>query len=105
MLVERASEQTTGFEPATLHLGNGMGDVSCVSTGLTSALSCAFLALLSHPSHRIAGVDSISLVLSRHGRLIPRRKSTTQSNGAVDKAYPQKETPILPPFSGHLTPR
>ena len=27
-------------------------------------LSCAFLTLLSHPSHQIAGVDSISLVIS-----------------------------------------
>jgi hypothetical protein len=33
-------------------------------------LSCAFLALLSHPSHEIAGVDSISLVISL---VLPRR--------------------------------
>jgi hypothetical protein len=27
-------------------------------------LTCTFLALLSHPSHQMAGVDSISLVIS-----------------------------------------
>jgi hypothetical protein len=63
------------------------------------------LAVLSHPSHQIAGVDSISLVislvLSRHGRS-PERRATTQRNSAVRKAYPQREAPILP-LSGHLT--
>ena len=101
-----ALERTTGFEPATptfamaWRMSHASPPVSPVP------LSCAFLALLSDPSHQIAGVDSISLVislvLSRHGRPIPRRKSTTQSNGAVGKAYPQREAPILPP-SGHLT--
>jgi hypothetical protein len=28
------------------------------------ALTCTFLSLLSHPSQQIAGVDSISLVIS-----------------------------------------
>jgi hypothetical protein len=35
-----------GFEPATLTLGNGMADVSCVSTGLTSAPELRVLGAL-----------------------------------------------------------
>jgi hypothetical protein len=64
-------------------------------------LSCAFLALLSQPSHQIAGVDSISLVISLGA--FPTRptyppKATTQRNSALGKTYPQREAPILPLF-------
>jgi hypothetical protein len=57
-------ERTTGFEPATptlaiaWRLSHASPPVSAV------ALSCTSLAPLSHPSQQIAGVDSISLVIS-----------------------------------------
>jgi hypothetical protein len=57
-------ERTTGFEPATptlaiaWRMSHASPPVSAVS------LSCAFLSFLSHQSEQIAGVDSISLVIS-----------------------------------------
>jgi hypothetical protein len=57
-------ERTTGFEPATPTLAIAWR-VSHASPPVSVVpLSCTFLALLSHPSHQIAGVDSISLVIS-----------------------------------------
>ncbi len=57
-------ERTTGFEPATPTLAIAWR-LSHTSPQVSAApLSCAFLALLSHPSHQIAGVDSVSLVIS-----------------------------------------
>jgi hypothetical protein len=52
-------------------------------------LSCAFLALLSHPSHQIAGVDSISLVVSlvlRHARPIRERRRPADYESATEGA-------------------
>ncbi len=60
----RSLERTTGFEPATPTLAMAWR-MSHASPPVSAVpLSCAFLALLSHPSHQIAGVDSISLVIS-----------------------------------------
>ncbi len=57
-------ERTTGFEPATPTLAIAWR-VSLASPPVSAVpLSCTFLALLSHASHQIAGVDSISLVIS-----------------------------------------
>jgi hypothetical protein len=57
-------ERTTGFEGATPTLAI-VWRMSHASPPVSPVpLSCAFLALLSHPSHQIAGVDSISLVIS-----------------------------------------
>lgn len=104
--LERALERTTGFEPATPNLAMARRMSHASPPVSPVLLSCAFFAALSHPSHQIARVDSIplvtSLVLSRHGRPILRRKATTQRNCAVGKAHRQGEAPILP-FSGHLT--
>jgi hypothetical protein len=57
-------ERTTGPEPATptlaiaWRMSHASPPISAVS------LSCTFLTLWSHASHQIAGVDSISLVIS-----------------------------------------
>src|SRR6266542_3629933 len=69
-------ERTTGFEPATPTLAM-LWEMSIASPPVSAVpLSCTFLALLSHQSHQIAGVDSISLVTSlvETGRHVsPRR--------------------------------
>jgi hypothetical protein len=58
-------ERTTGFEPATPTLAKIAWRVSHASLPVSAvSLTCMFLALLSHPSQQIAGVDSISLVIS-----------------------------------------
>ncbi len=57
-------ERTTGFEPATPTLAMAWR-MSHASPPVSAVpLTCTFLALLSHPSHQMAGVDSISLVIS-----------------------------------------
>jgi hypothetical protein len=67
---ERATERADevrgddGIRTRDPHLGNWMVVVSCVSTVSAVPLSCTFLAPLSHVSHQIAGVDSISFVIS-----------------------------------------
>jgi len=57
-------ERTTGFEPATPTLAIAWRSSHASPSVSAVPLSCTFLALLSHPSHQIAGVDSISLVIS-----------------------------------------
>jgi hypothetical protein len=54
-------ERTTGFEPATPNLGNGMVVVSCVSAGLSNAPELHVLGALVSC---LSPVDSISLVIS-----------------------------------------
>jgi hypothetical protein len=71
MSVSSRMERTTGFEPATPTLAIAWRMSHASPPVSPVPLSCAFLALLSHPSHQIAGVDSISLVISlvlRHAR-------------------------------------
>jgi hypothetical protein len=58
------SEADDGLEPATPTLAIAWR-MSHVSPSVSPvSLSCMFLALLSHASHQIAGVDPISLVIS-----------------------------------------
>jgi hypothetical protein len=57
-------ERTTGFEPATPTLAIAWR-MSHASPPVSAVfLTCTFLALSSHPSHQIARVDLISLVIS-----------------------------------------
>src|SRR6266542_1202900 len=69
-------ERTTGFEPRP-PAWQMLWELSIASPPVSAVpLSCTFLALLSHQSHQIAGVDSISLVTSlvETGRHVsPRR--------------------------------
>jgi hypothetical protein len=63
-----------------------------------------FLALLSHPSHQIAGVDSI-FVGAFVGAFPPRptyppKQGDHARQQRLGRAYPQREAPILPPFRG-----
>jgi hypothetical protein len=71
-------ERTTGLEPATPTLAMAWRMSHASPPVSPVPLSCAFLELLSHPSHQIAGVDSISLVISlvlpHHGRPYLRRR-------------------------------
>jgi len=68
-------ERTTGFEPATptLALAWRMSHASPPVSPVL--LTCTFLALSSHCSHQIAGVDSISLVIA----LVLHRRPTLRS--------------------------
>ena len=103
--LERALERTTGFEPATPTLAMAWRMSHASPPVSPVPLSCAFFAALSHPSHQIAGVDSIPLVIRwcfpATADLSPEG-SDTQRNSAVGKAYRRREAPILP-LSGHLT--
>jgi hypothetical protein len=65
-LVRGAFPGDDGIRTRDLHLGKKIAwRMSHASPPLSPVpLSCAFLALLSHPSHQIAGVDSISLIIS-----------------------------------------
>jgi hypothetical protein len=49
--------------PCRLRISRG-APLDRISAGSAVPLSCTFLALLSHPSHQTAGVDSISLAIS-----------------------------------------
>jgi hypothetical protein len=92
-----------GFEPATPTLAIGWSLFHASPPVSPVPLSCAFLALLPHPSHQIAGVDSISL-LSRHGRPIPRRKTTTQRSVPWARRT-RRGKPRSFPFRGTSTSR
>src|SRR5919106_3387630 len=61
------SERATGLEPATLTLAIEWSASHASPPVSAVPLSRTFLALLSHPSHQIAGVDSVSLVISLVG--------------------------------------
>jgi len=77
-------ERTTGLEPATPTLAISWW-LSHASLLVSAApLSCIFLALLSHASHQIAGVDSISLVISLVLRATGRLRQTSPTMVTTD---------------------
>src|SRR6266545_3347217 len=88
-------ERTTGFEPATPTLANGWSMSHASPPVSTVSLGCTFLALLSHASHQIAGVDPISLVISLvllHGRAA-KRECRQGESGAHQWATGHREGP------------
>ncbi len=96
------SERTTGFEPATPTLAVAWRMSHASPPVSPVPLSCAFLALLSHPSHQIAGVDSISLVislvLSRHGRPIPPKEGDHPTQQCRGQGVPAEGSHDPSPF-------
>src|SRR5678816_99420 len=101
VLVERALERTTGFEPATppwqwhggclmrLHPSHQCPELRVLRALVSSASPDCW----GRPQSRW---DLVGAFPPRPP--IPRRKSITQRDGVVAEAYPLREAPILPPF-------